>query len=198
MPTPNPLSPLLTALAGLYAGENRPGGASAAHALLDAASEKIRLPERPPGPLNGDLMTSLAGEQHPLSSLIQQAAPWLHWIYSEMGGRIRSDIANGMMQSELVGPDGIFPHSATRVGLWVQSSDLDYTTRTHAAEETFFILGGHAIWRKGNDTPLEKNSGARVHHPSMTPHSNCTTNAPLLAAWRWSGDISIEQYTLTG
>ena len=102
------------------------------------------------------------------------------------------------MQTELVGPDGIFLSEKTRVGLWVQTANLNYTTRTHAAEETFVILGGKAIWQAGDNAPLEEGIGTVIHHPSNTPHSNCTTNSPLLAAWRWSGDISIEQYTLKG
>ena len=194
----NQLSPLLTAMAGLYAAENREGGHQAARALLAAALIEADLPEQPAGPLAEDLHLLLATDPHPLSALVRGALPWLVWIYSEMGGRIRQTIASGMMQTELVGPDGIFPHDGVRVGLWLQSAGLDYVTRAHAAEETFVILGGHALWSMNHGPAVRQEAGAVIHHPSLTPHSDCTTNDPLLAAWRWSGDISIEQYALKG
>ncbi len=195
---PNNLSPLLSALAELFASENRPGGTEAAATLRDCAALSTQLPEAPAGPLDHHLTKMLAGDPHALSPLIRDAEPWLVWIFSELKGRIRSEIASGMMQCELAGPDGIFKRPNIRVGLWVQAPDLNYTTRSHAAEETFFILGGSAIWKAGDAPEIEAGCGEIVHHPSFTPHSDCTQNTPLLAAWRWSGDISIEQYTLKG
>ncbi|MCB1366581.1 MAG: hypothetical protein KDK00_02350 [Rhodobacteraceae bacterium] len=194
----NPLSPLLLALAGLYASENRPGGAVAAQALIAAALQPAALVPARPGPLDDELQAILAGDPHPISALVRDATPWLPWVFSELSGRIRPDIAHGMMQTELVGPDGIFPHDQVRVGLWLQSANLDYVTRAHAAEETFFILGGGAIWQAGNAAPAWQGVGALIHHPSLTPHSDCTRESPLLAAWRWTGDIAVEGYTLTG
>jgi len=198
MTSPNQLSPLLTALADLFATENRPGGDENARALRACAALATDLPRTGPGPLAAHLHTALSGDPHPISPLVRQAAPWLVWTYSELGGRIRSDIARGMMQVELLGPDGMFPDRNVRAGLWVQSPNLAYTTRHHAAEETFFILGGHAIWQAGDAPEHRQGVGAQIHHASMVAHADCTQNAPLLAAWRWSGAVSIEQYTFKG
>jgi hypothetical protein len=194
----NPLSLLLTALAGLYAAENRAGGTQAARALLQASTRTDPIEKSQPGPLDAQLHALLEDDPHPLSSLIRAATPWLAWGFSDLGGRIRDSIASGMMQTELLGPDGLIPNVALRVGLWVQAPQLDYPTRVHAAEETFVILGGDACWRAAGSSEIAKGVGEMIHHPSLTPHSDRTTENALLAAWRWSGDIAIEQYSLKG
>lgn len=194
----NQLTPLLTRIAGLYAAENREGDNQAARALLAAAPTEITLPEHPAGPLEAALHSLLETDPHPLSALVGGALPWLSWAYSEMGGRIRSEISSGMMQTELVGPDGLFPLDDLRVGLWVQSAGLNYVTRAHLAEETFVILGGGALWNTHDGPAAFQGVGAMIHHPSLTPHSDHTTDSSLLAAWRWSGDVSVDQYTLKG
>ncbi len=194
----NQLSPLLHTLAGLYAAENRRGGDLAARALLAAANKKCNLQPAGPAPLASALAQCLADDPHPLSGLIRAAGSWIKWGGSDLGDRIKDSIAKKMMLVELVGPDGMFPSDAVRVGLWLQAAGVDYTTRSHAAEETFIILGGHAIWQSGENPAKTRGCGAMIHHPSNLPHCDCTTDAPLLAAWRWSGDIAIEQYTLKG
>ena len=198
MPHPNPLSPLMIALAGLYAAENRPGGYETARALLQTADIEADLPHHPEGPIHDQLMAALAGDAHPLAPLIRAAEPYLRWEFSSLGGRIRDDIARGMMQAEIIGPGAIFEHASVNVGLFVQGANLDYVTRRHAAEETFIVLGGGALWQRGDEPQHFGGVGAVIHHPSMMPHTDCTRESPLLAAWRWTGDISVEGYTLTG
>jgi hypothetical protein len=192
----NPLSQLLTALAEMYATENRSGGDQAARELLRAANQPCELPDAHKPPLEQALNQVLTGDPHPLSALIRAAQPWIAWGDSDLGDRIKDDIAREMMLVEFVGPDGMFPSDAVRVGLWLQAAGVNYTTRSHTAEETFIILGGQAIWQSGENGAETKGCGAMIHHPSNMPHSDRTTNAPLLAAWRWSGDIAIENYIL--
>ena len=194
----NPLTPLLTGLAGLFAAENRVGGMQSARALLDAAARPVALAHQTTPPLGGALAQCLAGDPHPLTPLIRQAAPYLKWVFSQLDGRIRDEIALGMMQAELIGPGALFESDAVSIGLFVQSPDLDYVTRQHAAEESFFMLGGLGLWTAGDGPEHAETAGAQIHHPSMMPHASRTAKMPLLAAWRWTGDISVEQYTLKG
>ena len=194
----NALSPLMIALAGLYAAENRPGGMQSARGLLAAAAEPGKLTTQPKGPLDAAFQQTLMGDPHPLTPLIRQAAPYLKWVYSELGGRIRAEIAQGMMQAELIGPGALFDSDTLSIGLFVQSAQLDYVARAHAAEETFFMLGGEGLWTAEDRAEHREQAGAQIHHPSMMLHSSRTANMPLLATWRWSGDISVEQYTLKG
>jgi hypothetical protein len=198
MKQPNALSPLLMMLAGLYAAENRPGALQAAEALIDAAVTPRSLRKQANGPLDAIFHETLDTSQHPASAVIRAAAPYLPWVFSALGGRIRDEIARGMMQSDLIGPEGLFENHTVTVGLFVQSAGLNYVTRSHAAEETFIILGGHGLWTMGNDAPRDEGPGAYIHHPSFMPHASQTAKMPLLAAWRWSGDISVEQYALKG
>ncbi len=194
----NPLSPLLTGLAGLFAAENRDGGMQSARALLAAAAQPKDLVKQPKGPLDAAFQQTLAGDPHPLSPLIRQASPWLAWVFSALGGRIRAEIAQGMMQAELIGPGALFESAELSIGLFVQGAELDYVTRCHAAEETFFMLGGQGLWTAGDRPEHAETAGAQIHHPSMMPHRSRTAKMPLLATWRWSGDISVEQYVLKG
>jgi mannose-6-phosphate isomerase-like protein (cupin superfamily) len=198
MSDPNPLSPLLHALAGLFASENRPGGFETARALLDVAARNVVPDPGAPGPLDALLTDLLSRNEHPLAPLIDAARPWLRWEFSALDGRIPDSIALGMMQAELIGPGAILDHETVNVGLFLQGPGIDYVTRRHRAEETFFVLAGNALWTKDDEPQVLGGPGTQIHHPSMTPHSDCTRESALLAAWRWTGDISVEGYTLTG
>lgn len=194
----NPLSPLLLELADLYQAEGRKAGERVADALRTKAAEDhvFAIQEEPP--LNTALETLLSNSDMTLLPALNAAMPYLNWVYSSLEGRIREDIALGMIQVELIGPDGMFFSTDFRVGLWFQSPDLNYVTRSHAAEECFQILAGHAFWSTNDGPATRCGAGEAVHHPSYMPHSNRTDATGILAAWRWSGDIAIEQYALKG
>lgn len=187
---------LMTALAGLYAGEGRAGGDAAAAALLAARGHDLPAPQPVPNP--GALKLALDQSGHPLAALMRDAAPLLCWVPSELDGRIRAEIASRVMQCELVGPDGMVFDERVRVGLWVMEPNLTYPERAHAAEETFHILSGHALWSADESAFARRGEGATIHHPSMVPHANSTRDLPMMAAWRWSGDIGFADYRLKG
>lgn len=194
----HPLSALLTESARLLNRENRADAVLTANAALKFAQSVVDLQQHPKGPLDEALNTTLEASDLPIIAAIRSAEPWLCWEYSELGGRIRDDVAHGMMQVELIGPDGIFFADSMRLGLWVQSANLNYPIRAHAAEETFFILSGTARWTRDGQPAYLAGAGCEVHHPSFMEHSTTTTDGPILALWRWSGDIAIEQYVLKG
>ena len=122
------------------------------------------------------------------------------WDYSGLkNGKIRADVARRMATSTLIGPDNaMIDHDGVRVGLFMQGPGLDYPTRHHAAEETFYIISGTAEWRVDGGTPKLRPPGDYVHHASGAPHSSSTRAEPLLAAWRWTGDVSHESYVMSG
>ena len=84
--------------------------------------------------------------------------------------------------------------SKYEIGIFLQFPNVDYPARRHPAEETFFTLSGKSFWKLENDDEVEKRVGEYIHHPSMSSHSNRTTDSHLIASWRWSGDISLESY----
>jgi len=194
----NPLSAVLAESALLLDQENRADAVLSAQIARKFAAQIVDFQQQPKGPLDAAFQDAMAGSTLPIISAIKAARPWLCWEFSALGGRIRSEVANGMMQTELIGPDGIFYSDSIRLGLWVQSAGLDYPIRSHAAEETFFILSGNAHWTRNGQPPYFAGAGCEIHHPSFVEHSTQTLDQPLFALWRWSGDISIEQYRLKG
>ncbi|PWE34037.1 hypothetical protein DDZ14_02420 [Maritimibacter sp. 55A14] len=197
--TTAPLAHLLTALAALYVAEPRDGGLAAAAALREAADGPLPAPCNVPAPLAAGLAQVLTGADASLAAAIRAALPWIVWELSRHDGRICDEYALHMMTAEILGPDGILHHDNLRVGLFLQSGGLAYPTRAHAAEETFIMLAGQGLWQAGDGPALLHGAGVLIHHPGMVPHSSTTLpGQPLLAAWRWSGDIGFDSYLLTG
>ncbi len=193
-----PIITMLASLAGLYAAEGRPGGEETARAIVASLSQPTHVPTRT-NPLTAVAEQALAIHPHPLADLIHPALPLIDWHHSGYDdGRIRPDISLKMLTAQLVGPDGMFFHPTVSMGLFVQAAGLDYVTRKHMAEETFIMLGGVGWWSTHDGPGEERRSGAVIHHPSMIPHASVTRDHPLIATWRWTGDIAWEGYHLTG
>ena len=189
---------LFDAMADLFAAEVRPGGDQAATALRLAAGSPPDAPSKDSVYLQA-LSPILTNTHHPITPLIATAAPFIDWGPSDLGeGRIPDDLASAMPMCELIGPDGLVPNTDIRVGLWMQSPATTYGPRRHIAEETFLIFAGEAEWHQENKPPRTKGAGEVVHHPSNVLHTSITRKHPVLAAWRWSGDIGFEGYKLSG
>ena len=190
---------MLDDLAVLFDVENTHGGNAAATALRSITS-KSHLPL----PRGHDLMPdvekqALDIDPLPVCEHIEHAMPLIDWHHSGLAdGRIREDIATKMATAELIGPNGMIYHETVRVGLFMQSGNLDYVTREHAAEETFIMLCGEGLWSRDGEALAKRTSGEYIHHPSMMPHVSVTQDYPFIAAWRWTGDISYDKYSLTG
>jgi hypothetical protein len=191
----HPLATFMLFLAGLYAAEGRPGAQATAAALIAAAAGP--LPPLPGADAPRLALDALALDPHPGAPLLAAALPYLHWIATETAiAGLKPEWAAAMLVNELIGPTGQFPHADIRVGLYVQCPGFHYGLRTHPAEETYILLGGRSAWATGADAPSPRATGAIIHHPSMIPHQTLTTDAPLIAAWRWSGDISFDGYAM--
>jgi len=190
---------LLQWLGLLYAAEGRPGGDAAADALLSAAAN---MPARLPQPYNympGMAESALSHEPHGCADIVAAAIPLIRWFHvTDSLQSIGNDMGSKMLVAELLGPSGMVPHEEIRVGLFVQCPHLDYTTRTHSAEETYIILAGEAYWGTHENRPVRRGAGDIVFHPSFIPHRSRTYDRPTIAAWRWSGDIRYEAYACDG
>ncbi len=190
---------VLADLADLFDAENRMGGHQAAQELRKI-HDKCHTPLLPAHQaLPGVVNSALSLEPHPICKKIAKVTSLIDWHYSGLeSGRIRPEIAKRMATAELIGPDGMVYNDKVRVGLFVQSAGVHYVTRHHAAEETFIMLGGQGYWQaEGNEQTLCK-TGDMIHHTSGTPHASITEKQPFIAAWRWTGDIGFDKYTLTG
>ena len=121
---------------------------------------------------------------------------WYHSGYED--GRISEDVALKMQTVEIIGPDGIYWDDKCRVGLFIQTANTDYITRTHEAEELFIQIAGQAEWTKNNQPYQTKNPGDRMHHESYQPHASQTKNSAMVAAWVWWGNINYDTYKYEG
>ena len=190
---------MLHALAEIFEREGRPGGLEAAAALRGTRPDGQPLEGRAFdfGPLVHAALTG--ADAVPEARAIADAADLIFWRYSGLeDGRIPERLASFMITAELIGPTGMLHHDTVRVGLFLQSPRLTYPTRIHSAEETFYILGGTADWQAGAGAPAPCPPGSYVHHPSSTPHASITGEEPTIAAWRWTGEISFDHYSLEG
>ncbi len=190
---------LLSGLADLFAVENRPGGDAAASALRDLISRPFSLPPAQALDNTGSCADALNIRPHPIAATVLAALPLICWRHFGLeNGRVPRDIALRMATSELIGPDGMLPHDTVRVGLFMQTAGLDYIPHSHPAEETFIMLGGSGYWTCNDSAPILSAAGAIIHHPSGAPHATVTREEPLIAAWRWTGDICLVGYRLHG
>ena len=191
-----PLKKLYLALAEIFDSEGRKGGAQAAEALINA-SHKIKQPKKFANPFADEVNSSLNFQSHILNNLVSKASPYIKWGSSDLReGRIPDDLANRMPMAELVGPDGMFFNETVRVGLWLQNKGIVYGPRQHEAEETFFIFNGEASWETESSEPKIQGPNTYVFHPSNILHTSITSSSFVFTAWRWSGDIGFEKYTL--
>ena len=191
-----PLKQLYLSLSEIFNLEGRKGGKQAADALIDA-SHKIKQPETFANPFSYEVESSLNIQGHFLNSLVSKASPNIKWTSSDLReGRIPDDLANRMPMAELVGPDGMFFNETVRVGLWLQNKGIVYGPRQHEAEETFFIFNGEASWETESSESKILGTNTYVFHPSNILHTSTTTSSFVFTAWRWSGDIGFEKYTL--
>ncbi len=56
------------------------------------------------------------------------------------------------------------------------------------------MLAGEGDWACDAAAPTPRRAGAVIHHASFARHSSRTGAHPILAAWRWSGDIGWDSY----
>lgn len=190
---------MLHALRKVFSGENRPGGDETARALNEVAANPFDLPPPHSLDITDVAKDALRSGGHEAAPTILASWPLIDWHHSGLDdGRIRPEIAHSMATTELIGPNGMIFHPTVRVGLFMQITGLDYVTRTHPAEETFVMLEGTGYWTCNGSTPKHQTTGAYIHHPSNAPHTSETKDDPLIAAWRWTGDIAYEGYELTG
>ncbi|GHA52848.1 hypothetical protein GCM10008927_18210 [Amylibacter ulvae] len=190
---------LLADLAELFDSEQKSGGHDAALALR-TISAKSHTPLPPSHQiLSETIQTALSINPHPICDKIKTVLPYIDWHWSGLSdGRIPPEIANNMATAELIGPDGMIFCEKVRVGLFVQSPNLNYVARNHAAEESMIILGGRCYWQKQGEKAQLHETGAIIHHPSNIPHASVTKDDPIIAAWRWTGDIGYDKFHLTG
>ena len=191
------LTTLIDALADLFDGEGRPGGDEVAAALRHHRDDPVCHPGS--GTAIDQEIRNLCAEPDATSIAHLTAAAWhfLPWHYSGLSdGRIPEELARRMITCEILGDRGTIFCSTCRVGFFAQMSGVDYGARTHAAEETFFVVAGEADFRLPPGDWHRLRPGDAIHHPSMAPHQSRSPDRAMLAVWRWTGSIGLETYQM--
>jgi hypothetical protein len=160
---PHALSDFLYAVCDLYDTEGRTGGAMAASALRRHANTVID-PQKWPNAFETGVPGAIALIDSPLARLSKNAL-YMRWGGADLRGRrLPEDLSNAMPFCELIGPNGMFFDKNVRVGLWMQNPGMVYGPRSHAAEETFYILSGKVIWWNEDDGHRTLGRGEYVFH----------------------------------
>jgi quercetin dioxygenase-like cupin family protein len=95
----------------------------------------------------------------------------------------------------LLAPEGPIHAAKFRFGLFYQAPGIYYPLHAHEAAETYTILAGSADWQAGERCfPLTP--GQASYHPPNLPHAMRAGPQGFVAIWRWSGDISFDNYRM--
>lgn len=188
---------LLLELAQVFRAEGRPGGTAAAEAYERAAESPFMLVQQPFYRLDHEIRAAFARARHPAARAARVAHPCLRWSAASIPEeQIPARVSNVFAVVSLIGPGAMFESEAVRSGLFVQVANAYYPPHAHAAEETYVMLAGQGEWTLDHRRPLRRRTGDYIHHPPGVGHATRTGPRPLLAAWRWSGDIGLESYRL--
>lgn len=189
----HPLDSLLLHLAKAWRTE----GTSAALATADLFEEAVSGQHRKHAAHAKDqeIRESLAYLATPEAELALSAHSFIPWSYSAVLDPAYDPLGSLFAAASLIGPAVQIKSDHYRAGLFLQFPNRDYPLHSHAADESYIILAGSGTWVAG-DTKTTQPPGTLIHHPSDLPHALLTTTEPVLAAWRWSGNIDPATYRL--
>ena len=188
------LSDLIHALADLVANEPRTEAQATARALRDGADTDF--PAQPPSPLDAEIRAACTlPDAHPAARLIAKAQAHLLWQASPASALQPGHLAATKAVVTLLAPEGPIHAAKFRFGLFYQAPGIYYPLHAHEAAETYTILAGSADWQAGERCfPLTP--GQASYHPPNLPHAMRAGPQGFVAIWRWSGDISFDNYRM--
>lgn len=190
------LDALVVGLAEIFAREGRPGGVETSQALL---SRRDFVPTATPKPDRKDaaIRAILADCAHPVAKAALAAHSILPWTATGVDdAMVPSEISSVFSALAIIGPGNMIDHPTVRAGLYFQEAATYYPLHSHSAEETYVVLGGHALWSAGPVRDVARGTGSFIFHPPFVAHASRTENVPLFAAWRWTGDIRTSTYRM--
>ena len=146
--------------------------------------------------LDDMIQSGLRSAVHPGAVAVRQAHPVLHWAATSiLDDYAPSSVSRHFTAVSLMGPGQFIEHNSLRAGLYMQTPNSYYQLHNHEAAETYIILQGQAEWTAGDVTETY-GPGKIIHHTPYMPHAFKIFDAPLLAFWRWSGNIDVDTYRL--
>ena len=187
---------LLLEMADLFESDGCEAGGETADAFRQAAGEVTAIPATP---YKYDYLVSdaLKNATHPCAVAARGCQQFLQWeaAGSILDKHVPTDVSDAFTSNYLMGPGCLIEHSSLRAGLFIQNPKSYYPLHNHDAVETYIMIEGVGYWTRG-DTTARHSVGDVIHHPSRMLHAFRTLEKPLVALWRWSGDIDADTYRL--
>ena len=187
---------LLRALANAYSEEDR-DGARELVALLREGAETAAPEPATPYKYDAAILAATESATHPAAKAARKAHGLLQWsatgILDEL---IPTAVSDMFAVVPLIGAGAPVESDTVRAGLFMQLSGSVYPPHAHSAEETYIMLAGQADWQLNLGDWHRHGPGEMIHHPSEAPHATRAGALPIIAAWRWSGDIRSETYRM--
>ena len=189
---------LLNALADAYGAEDRAGAQELVALLREGAESAVPEPAQPYR-YDAAIRAATEGADHPAAVAARGAHGLLRWSATGILDELIPETVSDMFAvAPLVGPGTVIYSDRVRAGLFMQLAGSFYPAHAHSAEETYIMLAGEAEWQLDLGDWHRHGPGAMIHHPSEAPHATRTGTVPILAAWRWSGDVRSETYRMVG
>jgi hypothetical protein len=187
---------LLLEMANLFDKENRSDADQTSLALREAAGKVAPIQAEP---YVYDHLVSKAVDQaqHPSAVAARDCQQFLQWENTAgiLDAHIPLAVSSAFAGNSLMGPGCLIDHPSIRCGLYFQLANTYYSLHHHEAVETYIMIDGVGDWTQGDVTTRYEVEGI-IHHPSFMPHAFRTFDKPLLAIWRWSGNIDTSTYKM--
>lgn len=187
---------LLLEMANLFEGDGCVAGGETADTLRRAAGEVIAVLATP-YKYDHLVVSALKNATHPCAVAARGCHKFLQWeaAGSILDGKVPTAVSDAFTSNYLMGPGCLIEHSTLRAGLFMQRPNLYYPLHNHDAVETYVMIEGIGYWTQGDETN-RYGAGDVIHHPSGMLHAFRTLKHPLVALWRWSGNIDPDTYRL--
>jgi len=187
---------LLLEMANLFEADGCEAGGETADAFRQAAGEVMAIPATP---YKYDYLVAdaLKNATHPCAIAARGCQQFLQWeaAGSILDKHVPTNVSDAFTSNYLMGPGCLIENSSLRAGLFIQKPNSYYPLHNHDAVETYIMIEGVGYWTQGGVT-TRHSVGDVIHHPSGMLHAFRALEQPLVALWRWSGDIDPNTYRL--
>ncbi len=183
-----PFERLMEETARLFDAEERGEGPVCADAFRQVPTPQHRQPPR------SVIQSALETSYHPAAIALYQAGDWVPWELNSTSIFGATDDAEDVyFVARIIGPGCLMDSDTILAGYFLQLPGIYYPLHHHEAAETYVVIGGEADWTSDMDI-FRFGPGTMIHHPPYMPHAMRTFDQPLIAAWRWSGNIDTDTY----
>jgi len=135
-----------------------------------------------------DALAPKLGTVSDVSDALRPIAAILPWRFSYAPRADLPGLENRMAWAEFVGPEAPIHSDKIGIGVTLIGPHTLYPAHFHPAVESYFVLSGTALWTAAGVTRALP-PGSFILHPENIVHAMETYEAPLLAAYTWTGDI---------